>query len=175
MLPASRWLRCGPARIDSAQAPRLLPVGVSALTGLGPLQTSGLSSGGARVDSTLIYAFDGRTEYAISGQHTPKRAAQVTRAGDHILPPPVARNYTITKPQRALSRRSGRMRQLCLADKSRMIIRRREAYEHPVMPLLAWVPPGEPVDERGRDHLAARQAPTRRRLRAHYHLGHDRG
>ena len=36
--------------------------------------------------------------------------------------------------QRALIRRSGRIRQPCLADKSRMNIRRREAYEHPVMP-----------------------------------------
>jgi uncharacterized RDD family membrane protein YckC len=46
---------------------------------------SGRSADGARIDSTLVFAYDGRTEYFINCQHTPEHAAQVMRACDQIL------------------------------------------------------------------------------------------
>lgn len=46
---------------------------------------SGRSADGVRTDSTLVFAYDGRTEYFINCQHTQQHAAQVKRACDQVL------------------------------------------------------------------------------------------
>jgi uncharacterized RDD family membrane protein YckC len=46
---------------------------------------TGRSFDGAHLESTLVFAYDGRTEYFINCQHTRQHAAQVKRACDQIL------------------------------------------------------------------------------------------
>jgi uncharacterized RDD family membrane protein YckC len=46
---------------------------------------TGRSFDGARIESTLVFAFDGKTEYFINCQHTQQHAAQVKRACGQIL------------------------------------------------------------------------------------------
>jgi hypothetical protein len=72
-------LQAGPQRISVGGRPAL------------KFRTSGLSYNGTHVESTLIYTFDGRTEYAINCQQTPEHAAQVTRACDQVL-----RTFTVS-------------------------------------------------------------------------------
>lgn len=72
-------LQAGPQRISVGGLPAL------------KFRTSGLSYNGTRVESTLIYTFDGRTEYAINCQQTPEHAAQVTQACDQVL-----RTFTVS-------------------------------------------------------------------------------
>jgi len=72
-------LQAGPQRISVGGLPAL------------KFRTSGLSYNGTRVESTLIYTFDDRTDYAINCQQTPEHAAQVTRACDQVL-----RTFTVS-------------------------------------------------------------------------------
>ena len=74
-------LQAGPQRIRVGGLPAL------------EFWASGLSYSGARIESTIVNAFDGRTTYEILCQHTPEHAAQVRLACSQVL-----RTFTVTSP-----------------------------------------------------------------------------
>ncbi len=73
-------LQAGPQRISIGGLPAL------------EFRASGRSYDGARTVSTLVFVFDGRTEYEVNCQHTPEHAAQVTLACNQVL-----RSFKVSK------------------------------------------------------------------------------
>jgi hypothetical protein len=83
-------LEAGPRRIRVGGLPALW------------FRVSGLSYSGARVDSTLVLAFDGKIHYELICQHTPPHAAQVADACRQVL-----RTFTVTSPVKPASAPTG--------------------------------------------------------------------